>query len=141
MTLRILLADKLSPEGAEFLKRQPGVEVTAKTGLTGDDLCTALAGHDGVVVRSETQITRPVLEKTMSNGSARLKAIARAGVGVDNIDLDAATSFGIAVMNSASASTITTAEHAFALMIGLARNIASAHMTMSAGGWDRNKFM
>lgn len=140
MTLKILLADKLSPEGAEFLKRQPGVEVTAKTGLTGDDLCTALASHDGVVVRSETQITRPVLEKAMSNGHSRLKGIARAGVGVDNIDLDAATSYGIAVMNSASASTITTAEHAFALMIALARNVAAAHMTMASGGWDRSKF-
>ena len=75
-----------------------------------------------------------------ANDRPRLKAIARAGVGVDNIDLDAATSYGIAVMNSASASTITTAEHAFALMIALARNVAAAHMTMSSGGWDRNKF-
>src|SRR5262245_58410581 len=141
MSVKILLADKLAPEGAEFLKRQPGVEVTVKTGLTGDDLTSALASHDGVVVRSETQITRPVLEKTMSNGHSRLKGIARAGVGVDNIDLDAATNYGIAVMNSASASTITTAEHAFALMIALARNIAPAASTMASGGWDRNKFV
>jgi D-3-phosphoglycerate dehydrogenase len=70
-----------------------------------------------------------------------LRGIARAGVGVDNIDLAAATRHGIAVMNSASASTITTAEHAFALMIGLARNLGPAHATMSAGGWDRSKFV
>src|SRR5436853_469765 len=112
MTLKILLADKLSPEGAEYLRRN-GAEVTIKTGQTGDDLVALLASHDGVVVRSETQLTRPVLEKTMSNGHSRLRAVARAGVGVDNIDLEAATGFGIAVMNSASASTITTAEHAF----------------------------
>ncbi len=142
MTAKILIADKLAPEGAELL-RQAGAEVTVKTGLKGDDLIAALASHDGVAVRSETQLTRQVLEQCMqatANGRPRLKAIARAGVGVDNIDLDAATSFGIAVMNSASASTITTAEHAFALMIALARNIAPAHMTMAAGGWDRTKF-
>ena len=142
MTSKILIADKLAPEGADLL-RAAGVDVTVKTGLKGDDLVAALAAHDGVAVRSETQLTRPILEQCMKgsgNGRPRLKALARAGVGVDNIDLDAATSFGIAVMNSASASTITTAEHAFALMIALARNIAPAHMTMAAGGWDRTKF-
>lgn len=146
MTAKILIADKLAPEGAEIL-RAAGAEVTVKTGLKGDELVAALAAHDGVAVRSETQITRQVLDQCMkppptaaANGRPRLKAIARAGVGVDNIDLDAATSYGIAVMNSASASTITTAEHAFALMIALARNIAPAYMTMAAGGWDRNKF-
>jgi D-3-phosphoglycerate dehydrogenase len=142
MTAKILIADKLAPEGAEIL-RAAGAEVTVKTGLKGDDLVAALAAHDGVAVRSETQITRPVLDQCMkaaANGRPRLKAIARAGVGVDNIDLDAATSYGIAVMNSASASTITTAEHAFALMIALARNIAPAHITMASGGWDRTKF-
>ncbi|MCI0674679.1 MAG: phosphoglycerate dehydrogenase [Phycisphaerales bacterium] len=141
MNAKILIADKLAPEGADYLRRQGGVDVTTKTGLAGDDLIAALAGHDGVVVRSETQVTEPVIKQTMTRAGARLKAVARAGVGVDNIDLDAATRYGIAVMNSASASTITTAEHAFALMITLARNIAPAHMTMAAGGWDRNKFI
>lgn len=142
MTARILIADKLAPEGAELL-RSAGAEVTIKTGLKDDELAAALAAHDGVAVRSETQLTRPILEKAFratAPSPPRLKAIARAGVGVDNIDLEAATSFGIAVMNSASASTITTAEHAFALMIALARNIAPAHQTMTAGGWDRSKF-
>lgn len=140
MTAKILIADKLAPEGPDFLRSSGGVEVTVKTGLKGDDLITALADHDGVVVRSETQITRPVLDECMRRVQSRLKAVARAGVGVDNIDLDAATRYGVAVMNSASASTITTAEHAFALMIALARNVATAHMTMAAGGWDRTKF-
>jgi D-3-phosphoglycerate dehydrogenase len=140
MTAKILIADKLAPEGADFLRKSGGVEVTVKTGLKGPELVSALASHDGVVVRSETQITADVLDECMTKMESRLKAIARAGVGVDNIDLDAATGFGIAVMNSASASTITTAEHAFALMIALARNIAPAHMNMVAGGWDRTKY-
>jgi D-3-phosphoglycerate dehydrogenase len=138
--MRILIADKLASEGPDWLKAQPGVEVAVQTGLTGEALARAIAASDGVVVRSETRITAPVIEQAMAGGEARLRAIARAGVGVDNIDLDAATRFGIAVMNSASASTITTAEHAFALMIALARNIAHAHMTMTSGGWDRTKF-
>lgn len=141
MSFRILIADKLAPEGAAFLRSQDGVEVTVETGLAGDDLAEALARHDGVIVRSQPQLTAEILRACMARPGARLKAIARAGVGVDNINLDAATSFGIAVMNSASASTITTAEHAFALMIALARNIAPAHINMVNGGWDRNKFI
>lgn len=138
--MKILIADKLSPEGPDFLRTQPGVEVAVQPGLPPEELAAALREHDGVVVRSAVQITGDILERTMSNGGARLQAIARAGVGVDNIDLEAATRFGVAVMNSASASTITTAEHAFALMIALARNIAQGHMAMAAGGWDRNKY-
>jgi D-3-phosphoglycerate dehydrogenase / 2-oxoglutarate reductase len=145
--MKILIADKLAPEGAAFLKSQPGVEVTSQTGLTGEELAQALRQHDGVVVRSAVKITADVLDACMNQRSAattgkpsRLRGIVRAGVGVDNIDLNAATRYGVAVMNSASATTITTAEHAFALMIGLARNIGHAHMTMAGGGWDRNKF-
>ena len=138
--MRILIADKLAKEGPDWLSAQPGVQVSIQTGLTGEALAKAVAASDGVVVRSETKITAPIIEQAMADGRARLRAIARAGVGVDNIDLDAATRFGIAVMNSASASTITTAEHAFALMIALARSIPHAHMTMSSGGWDRTKF-
>ncbi len=137
--MKILIADKLAPEGPELL-RSAGADVTIQTGWEADDLAAALREHDGVVVRSAVKVTGDVLEKCMSNGHARLQAIARAGVGVDNIDLDAATRFGVAVMNSASASTITTAEHAFALMIALARNVPWGHAAMAGGGWDRNKF-
>ncbi len=140
MSIGILIADKLAPEGAAFLKNQPGVAVTTQTGLSGDDLAAALADHDGVVVRSAVKITEDLLEETMHRSGVLLKGIARAGVGVDNINLDAATRYGIAVMNSASASTITTAEHAFALMMALARNIPPACAVMKSGGWDRAKF-
>ena len=139
--MRILIADKLAKEGAAFLRDQDGVEVTTQTGLAGDDLADALREHDGVVVRSAVQVTGPVLMRCAGTNGLRLKAIARAGVGVDNIDLEAATRLGIAVMNAASASTITTAEHAFALMIALARNIPWAHAAIASGGWDRNRFV
>ena len=141
MSMRILIADKLAPEGAAYLQSQGDVEVSTQTGLAGEGLADALRGHDGVVVRSAVQITRPVLERLATGDRNRLRAIVRAGVGVDNIDVETATRLGIAVMNAASASTIATAEHTFALMIALARNIAAAHATVSAGGWDRAKFV
>ena len=134
--MRILIADKLAAEGAAYLRDQDGIDVTTQTGLAGDDLADALREHDGAVVRSAVQVTGPVLERCAGTNGWRLKAIARAGVGVDNIDLETATRLGIAVMNAASASTITTAEHAFALMIALARNIPWAHAAIASGGWD-----
>ncbi|MHC5114301.1 MAG: phosphoglycerate dehydrogenase [Planctomycetota bacterium] len=141
MGVRILIADKLAPAGARFLEHQDDVDVTVHTGMDANELPAALAEHDGVVVRSAVKITAPVLDACVAGGASRLRGIARAGVGVDNIDLDAATRHGIAVLNSASASTITTAEHAFALMIALARNIGPASRTMAEGGWDRSKFV
>ncbi|MCH8166001.1 MAG: phosphoglycerate dehydrogenase [Planctomycetes bacterium] len=139
--MRILIADKLASEGAEYLGSQHDVQVSVQTGLAGDALADALRTHDGVVVRSAVQITRPVLQRCAQAGGSRLRAIARAGVGVDNIDVQTATRLGIAVMNAASASTIATAEHTFALMLALARDIATAHATVAGGGWDRNRFV
>ena len=131
--MRILIADKLAPEGAQYLRAQPDTEVTVKTGLADDALADALRDHEGVVVRSAVQVTGPVLERCAAGNGLRLRAIARAGVGVDNIDLATATRLGIAVMNAASASTITTAEHAFALIIALARNIPWGQLRASSG--------
>jgi D-3-phosphoglycerate dehydrogenase len=137
--MNILIADELAPEGAAYLASQAGVQVEVKTGLSGDALAELMRRHDGMVVRSAVKVTGPVIDRCFQ-APARMKAIARAGVGVDNIDCDAATRHGVAVMNSASASTITTAEHAFALMIALARNVAHAHMAMAGGAWDRDRF-
>lgn len=139
--MRILIADKLAPEGAEYLRALGDVEVDIQTGLAGDVLADALRTHDGVVVRSAVQITGPVLQRCAAGNDLRLRAIARAGVGVDNIDLPTATRLGIAVMTAASASTIATAEHAFALLIALSRKIAPAHATVAGGGWDRSRFV
>ena len=141
MTLKILIADKLAPEGATYLRSQSGVEVIENTGLTGDDLVAAISDVDGVIVRSAVKLPKEILDQAFENPDCRLKGIARAGVGVDNIDLPTATKYGIAVMNSASASTITTAEHAFALMISLARNIANSNAVFREGGWDRSQYV
>lgn len=138
--IRILIADALDAEGIRFLESQPGAQVTNKPGMEPDALAEAIARHHGVVVRSAVKITAEVIERAFSDPNCQLRAIARAGVGVDNINLEAATKHGVVVMNSASASTITTAEQAFALMIGLARNIGQASQSMAKGAWDRNKF-
>ncbi|MCC6579420.1 MAG: phosphoglycerate dehydrogenase [Phycisphaeraceae bacterium] len=133
---KILVADKLAEEGLAFIRNQPDAELVNKPGLSEADLAAIAGQHDGMLVRSGVQVTAKVLENP-----GQLKAIARAGVGVDNIDLDAATQHGILVLNSAEASTISTAEHAFTLLMALCRRVGPAHLTMHQGGWDRNKFM
>lgn len=133
---RILAADKLAEEGLAFIREQADCELVNKPGLSEDELAQIAGDHDGMIVRSGVQVTAKILSHP-----GKLRAVARAGVGVDNIDLEAATSKGILVLNAAEASTITTAEHAFALLMALCRQIGPAHMTMAQGGWDRNKFM
>jgi D-3-phosphoglycerate dehydrogenase len=139
--IKILIADKLAPEGAAFLESQDEVEVLIQTGLTEDELVSTLGDVDGVIVRSSVKLSEEILKRVFTNQNASLRGIARAGVGVDNIHLPTATSLGVAVMNSASASTITTAEHAFALMISLARNVSSSNAIFRGGGWDRGNFV
>ncbi len=137
--IRILVPDKLAQEGLDFLSSQTDVELVSKPGITEDDLAKIAGEFDGLIVRSGIKVTSKTL---LSQGMpGRLKAIARAGVGVDNIDLDAATEKGVLVMNSAEASTLSTAEHAFTLLMALCRQVGPAYMTMYNGGWDRNKFM
>jgi D-3-phosphoglycerate dehydrogenase len=133
MALKILVADKLAEEGLEFLKSS-GISFDVKIGLTEADLATAVAGYDALIVRSGAKVTAKVLESP-----GILKAIARAGVGVDNIDLDAATARGILVMNTAEASTLSTAEHAMALMMSLARKIPAATQSLKSGSLDWKK--
>src|SRR2546422_2429954 len=131
--MRILVADKLAEEGLEFLK-QTGIEFDTKVGLKEDELASAIGGYDALIVRSGAKVTAKVLENP-----GKLKAIARAGVGVDNIDLDAATAKGILVLNTAEASTLSTAEHALALMLSLARKIPHAHMGLKSGQLEWKK--
>ena len=131
--MRILVADKLADEGLEFLK-QSGVGYDAKIGLKEDELASAIGGYDAMVVRSGAKVTARVLENP-----GALKAIARAGVGVDNIDLEAATAKGILVLNTAEASTLSTAEHALALMLSLARKIPQAHTGLKSGQLEWKK--
>src|SRR5580658_6725341 len=132
----IIVLDELSEDGLNLLRSAAGIEVDIRTGLKGDALKSALAESDGAICRSGVKITAQALE-----GNRRLKAIARAGVGVDNIDTDAATRQGIVVMNTPGGNTISTAEQTLALMYGLVRNIAPANQSLVEGRWDRKKFM
>ncbi len=133
---RVLVTDKVSEDGLALLRAEPEFEVLVKTELAKDvaGLKAALAEADALVVRSGTQVTAEILE-----GQERLKAIARAGVGVDNIDVPAATRNGVVVMNTPGGNTIATAEHTMALMLALSRNVAIANESLKAGKWERSK--
>ena len=136
MPHRVLVTDKVSEEGLALLRAEPEFEVVVRTDLAKDvaGLREALAEADALVVRSGTQVTAEVLQ-----GQTRLKAIARAGVGVDNIDVPAATNSGVVVMNTPGGNTVSTAEHTMALMLALARNVPQADSSLKAGRWDRTK--
>jgi D-3-phosphoglycerate dehydrogenase len=131
---KILVADKLAPEGLKFIEDQPDCELVNKPGLSDAEYTTLMGECDAMLVRSGIKVTPPMMANP-----GKMKVIARAGVGVDNIDLKAATDKGILVLNSAEASTISTAEHAFTLMMALCRNVGLAHQIVAKGGWDRNK--
>ena len=134
---RVLVTDKLAEEGLAFLRAQEEIEVVVDTKLAKDSaaLRAALQQADGIAVRSGTQLTAEVLEN-----QKRLRAIVRAGVGVDNIDVPAATRQGIVVMNTPGGNTVSTAEHTMALLLALARNVPQANDSLKAGKWDRNVF-
>ena len=135
VSMNFFVADDVSDSGLEPL-RSAGFSVEKKTGLTGPSLAEALSGCEGLIVRSETKVTADL----MSNASS-LRVIGRAGVGVDNIDVPAATIRGIVVMNAPDGNTITTAEHTIALLISLARSIPQANGSLKAGRWERKKFI
>jgi D-3-phosphoglycerate dehydrogenase len=132
---RVLIADKLEAAGVELLQ-SAGLEVETRLGLKGPELAAALRGFDACIVRSQPKVTADCLENP-----GQLRAIARAGVGVDNIDVNAATRKGIVVMNTPGGNSVSAAEHTIALMLALARRVPAADATMKAGGWDRNKFV
>jgi D-3-phosphoglycerate dehydrogenase len=136
MTFRILVLDPIAQEGFDLLNAEHGFEYEVRTGLKGEELRRSLNEFDGAIVRSGVKITAESLE-----GNKRLKAIVRAGVGTDNIDKNAATRLGCVVMNTPAGNTLSTAEHAFALMLGLSRSIAPAYQSLCDGKWDRKSFM
>ena len=133
---RIIVLDNLSQEGLDLLESAGNIECEVHTGLKGDELRAALSEFDGAICRSGVKITGDVLE-----GNRHLKAIARAGVGTDNIDLEAATRLGIVVMNTPGGNTLSTAEHTIALMLALSRNVHPAYQGLIEGRWDRKKYM
>jgi D-3-phosphoglycerate dehydrogenase len=135
MTVRVLISDAMDPKAAAIF-RERGIEVDEKPGLSPDALKVVIGEYDGLAIRSATKVTKALLE-----GADRLKVVGRAGIGVDNVDIPAATARGIVVMNTPFGNSITTAEHAIALMFALARQLPEADASTQSGKWEKNRFM
>ncbi|MCB9758146.1 MAG: phosphoglycerate dehydrogenase [Candidatus Omnitrophica bacterium] len=133
--MKILVSDKLANEGLEILRAVKEFTVDLKTGLKPEELKAIIKDYDALIVRSETKVTAEILE-----AADKLKVIGRAGVGLDNVDLVAATKKGVVAMNTPAGNTTSTAEHTMSLILALSRNIPQACATMKAGRWDRSKF-
>ena len=134
MSHRVLVADDLSSEGVEVLRRA-GLQVDVRVGMKPEELEAAIGDYDAIAVRSATKVTARVLEK-----ASRLRVVGRAGVGIDNVDLEAATRKGIVVMNSPGGSSVTVAELAIGMMLALSRHIAQATASIKAGKWEKKRF-
>jgi D-3-phosphoglycerate dehydrogenase len=132
---KVLISDKMNKLAEDIFKAR-GVEVDVKTGLKPDELKAIIGQYDGLAIRSSTTVTPEILE-----AATNLKVVGRAGIGVDNVDIKAATSKGVIVMNTPFGNSITTAEHAIAMMFALARDIPQASESTHAGKWEKNKFM
>ena len=132
---KVLISDKLSPAAVEIFN-QRGVTADIKTGLNKAELAAIIGEYDGLAIRSATKVTADVLR-----AAKNLKVIGRAGIGVDNVDIPAATAAGIIVMNTPFGNSITTAEHAIALLMALARDIPAANASTHGGKWEKNRFM
>jgi len=135
MVPRVLIADKLSPAALSIFKER-GLEADVKTGLSKEELLAIVEQYDGIAIRSATKITADVIK-----AAKNLKVVGRAGIGVDNVDIPAATAAGVIVMNTPFGNSITTAEHAIALMMALARELPAANASTQAGKWEKNRFM
>ena len=135
MAYRVLLTDPLGPEGLARLREQPELEIEARPGLSPAELVQAVRGFHGLIIRSGTRVTADVLAH-----ADELRVIGRAGIGVDNVDVGAATKKGIVVMNTPGGSNVTTAEHAITMMLALARNVPQAAAAVRAGRWDRERW-
>src|SRR3990170_3958691 len=131
--MKVLVADSVGEEGIALLRSC--AEVDIKPGLKPEELIAIIGDYDALVVRSQTKVTAKVIE-----AAKKLQVIGRAGVGVDNIDVDAATRMGIVVVNAPSSNTISAAEHTIALILSLARHIPRANASLKAGEWKRNEF-
>src|SRR5947208_646113 len=131
-TPKILIADSISQRGIDEMTRDGALEVSVQTGLSEAALIEVVPAFSAIVVRSQTKITAPVI-----SAATRLRVIGRAGVGVDNVDVEAATRRGVIVMNAPGGNTISTAEHAFSLLLSVARKIPQADALLRGGKWDR----
>jgi len=133
--VKVLISDKMSPLAAEVFRAR-GIEVDEKTGMTPDELAACIGDYDGLAIRSSTKATPEILAKAVN-----LKVVGRAGIGVDNVDIPAATQNGVVVMNTPFGNSITTAEHAIAMLLALARQIPEANQSTHDGKWEKSRFM
>jgi D-3-phosphoglycerate dehydrogenase len=133
--MKVLISDNLAPIGAEIL-REAGLEVDVKTGLPPEELIKIIPEYDGLIIRSATKVTADVIEAATS-----LRVVGRAGIGLDNVDIPAASKRGIVVMNAPDGNATTAAEHAIAMLMSLSRNVPQATASMKAGKWEKKNFM
>ena len=134
--MKVLVSDPISSKGIDLLRQEEGIEVDVKIGLSPQELLQVIPEYEALVVRSETKVTAPVIDAARS-----LRVVGRAGIGVDNVDVPAASKRGIIVMNTPGGNTITTAEHAISLLLALARKIPQAYASLQAKKWDRKRFV
>ena len=132
---KVLISDQMDPRAAAIF-RERGIEVDEITGQSPDELAAMIGAYDGLAIRSSTKVTSAILD-----AATRLKVVGRAGIGVDNVDIPAATEAGVVVMNTPFGNSITTAEHAIALIFALARQLPEADASTQAGKWEKNRFM
>ncbi|MCZ6806070.1 MAG: phosphoglycerate dehydrogenase [Deltaproteobacteria bacterium] len=133
--VRVLVSDKLAEAGLDVLREASGVDLEFRPGMSEDELCDVIGDYDGLIIRSGTQVTPRVVE-----AADKLRVIGRAGIGIDNVDIPAASRRGIVVMNTPTGNSVTTAEHALALLASLARKIPQAVGSMRGGKWEKSKF-
>ncbi len=132
--MKVLISDNLSESGVKIFQETPGIEVHVNTGLTPEELKGVIGQYHGLVIRSATEVTADIIE-----AADNLKVIGRAGIGLDNVDIPAASKRGIVVMNTPEGNTITTAEHTIAMMMALSRNIPQATSSLKGGNWEKKK--
>src|SRR6059058_3489517 len=129
---KVFIADSISPRGIDELTRDGALEAKVQTGLSETQLAEAIPDFAALIIRSQTKVTAKIL-----NAAKKLRVVGRAGVGVDNVDVETATRRGVVVLNAPGANTVSTAEHAFSLLLGIARNISRADATLKSGVWER----
>ena len=134
--MRVLVTDNLSAQGLELLRQHPDIEADFRQRITPEELLEVIDQYEGLIVRSATKVTADVIQ-----AGKQLKVIGRAGVGVDNVDVAAATAQGVVVMNTPTGNTITTAEHTISLLLALAKNIPQAMASLHGGRWEKGKFL
>ena len=134
ISMKVLISDVLGEAGIKIFQDEDGIEVDVNTGLAPEELKAIIGNYDGLVIRSATKVTADLLE-----AATNLKVVGRAGIGLDNVDIPAATKKGVAVMNTPGGNVVTTAEHSLSLMMALTRNIPQGTASLKAGRWDKKK--